>query len=76
MTWVRIGDMARVLDEEPHVLRFWESEFRLRPNRMKSGQRAYTESQQAKLCLIRFLLREEFFTIEGARRQIARLNEW
>lgn len=76
MSWVRIGDLARELDVEPHVLRFWESEFHLRPNRAKSGQRVYTEAQQNRLRLIRFLLREELYTVDGARRQLRRLNEF
>lgn len=76
MTWYRIGDVCRQLDEEPHVLRFWESEFQLRPNRSKKGQRVYTEAHLAKLRLIRFLVRDELYTLEGAKRQIRRLNEW
>lgn len=74
MTWLRIGEVCRQLDEEPHVLRFWESEFHLRPNRIKGRQRVYTPEQLNKLRLIRWLLREELYTLDGARRQLKRLE--
>lgn len=74
--YYRIGDVARELDEEPHVLRFWESEFNLRPERSKSGHRVYTPKHLAKLRLIRFLIREELYTLDGARKQLRRLEEW
>lgn len=74
--YYRIGDVCRELDEEPHVVRFWESEFRLRPQRSTKGQRVYTTEHLAKLRLIRFLLREELFTIQGARRQLQRLADF
>lgn len=74
--YYRIGDVARQLDEEPHVVRFWEEEFRLRPLRSQKGQRVYTEAHLARLRLIRFLIREELYTLDGARRQLQRLSEF
>lgn len=74
--YYRIGAVCKALDEEPHVLRFWESEFHIRPLRSKKGQRVYNEAQLAKLRLIRWLLREELYTIDGARRQLRRLAEF
>ncbi len=74
--YYRIGDLSRELDEVPHVIRFWESEFRLTPLRSKKGQRVYNERQVARLRLIRFLLREELYSIPGAKRQLQRLQEW
>ena len=74
--YYRIGDVARALDVETHVIRFWEEEFRLRPLRSRKGQRVYTEKHLAKLRLIRFLVRQELFTLEGARRQLQRLVEF
>jgi DNA-binding transcriptional MerR regulator len=74
--YYRIGDIARELDEEPHVIRFWEGEFHLRPQRSKKGQRVYSEAHLAKLRLIRFLIRDELYTLDGARRQLKRLDQW
>lgn len=74
--YYRIGDVARQLDVEPHVVRHWESEFRIRPLRSKKGQRVYAPQHLGKLRLIKWLLYTELFTVEGARRQLKRLSEF
>jgi DNA-binding transcriptional MerR regulator len=67
----RIGEAAQIVGVEPHVLRYWESEFKLRPQRSGSGQRMYRRKDLGKLLRIRKLLHEEGFTIAGARKALA-----
>ncbi len=67
----RIGEVAELVGVEPHVLRYWESEFRVRPQRSASGQRMYRRKDLAKLLRIKKLLHEEGYTIAGARKALA-----
>jgi len=66
----RIGEAAQLVGVEPHVLRYWEAEFRLRPERSASGQRMYRRSDIARFLKIRRLLHDEGFTIVGARKTL------
>jgi len=67
----RIGEVAELLGVEPHVLRYWESEFKMRPRRSQSGQRMYQRKDIARFVKIRGLLHEEGFTIAGARKALS-----
>lgn len=63
-----ISEVAELTGLEPHVLRFWESEFdRLHPKKNRAGNRAYTASDIEVVKRIQRLLRDEKYTIEGAR---------
>ena len=65
----RIGEAAELLGLETYVLRFWETEFpHLAPLRTPKGQRLYAERHMEQLRRVKFLLHEQGFTIEGARR--------
>ncbi len=64
----RIGEAAQIVGVEPHVLRYWESEFKMRPQRSSSGQRMYRRKDIARFLRIRKLLHDEGFTIAGARK--------
>lgn len=67
----KIGQAARLVDLEPYVLRFWESEFpELDPIRTAKGQRLYTEEHLVIIRRIKKLLYEKGMTIEGARRHL------
>lgn len=66
----RIGEAAQLVGVEPHVLRYWESEFRMRPQRSSSGQRMYRRKDIARFLRIRKLLHDEGFTIAGARKAL------
>ncbi|MBN1426330.1 MerR family transcriptional regulator [Candidatus Fermentibacteria bacterium] len=69
-----IGEVCEMLDLEPHVLRYWESVFRnLHPSKNRSGNRAYREKDLRIIRLIKYLLHEEGYTIEGADRKLQRL---
>lgn len=66
--YFRIGEVAELVGVEAHVLRYWETEFRLRPTRSSSGQRLYRKSDLARFLRVRQLLHEEGYTIAGARK--------
>lgn len=77
--YFRIGEIARWLDEEAHVLRFWEEQFgRLLTGdvaRSRRGQRNYTRAQAISFAAIQELLRVELYTIEGAKRRLRLARE-
>jgi len=67
--YFRIGEVSSLVGVEPHVLRYWESEFKLiRPRRAKSNQRLYRRQDVEALLLIRELLHDRGYTITGARK--------
>lgn len=66
--YFRIGEVAGLIGVDAHVLRYWESEFSLRPHRSSSGQRLYRKQDLSKFMRIRRLLHDEGYTIAGARR--------
>jgi DNA-binding transcriptional MerR regulator len=72
---LKIGEAARVLGVEAYVLRFWETQFPgLRPNHSQSKHRLYDQRDIKSLRLIKQLLYEEGFTIEGARKRLKELS--
>lgn len=66
----RIGEAAMLVGVEPHVLRYWETEFGIKPIRSRSGQRVYSRREVVELLTIRELLYVEGYTCAGARRQL------
>jgi DNA-binding transcriptional MerR regulator len=70
-----ISEVAEMLEVEAHVLRYWESEFtHLRPKKNKAGRRVYRESDIELLRVIQRLLKEERYTVEGARKVLNRTS--
>jgi DNA-binding transcriptional MerR regulator len=68
-----IGEVATMVEEEAHVLRYWETEFdSLRPRKNRAGKRVYTKDDVDVVFRIRHLLRDEKFTIDGARQALKR----
>jgi DNA-binding transcriptional MerR regulator len=71
---LKIGEAARLLGVEAYVLRFWETQFpELHPYHTASKHRLYQPEDIEILRLIKHLLYEEGFTIEGARKRIKEL---
>jgi DNA-binding transcriptional MerR regulator len=71
----RIGEVCKIADIEPFVLRFWETEFpNLAPEKSKSGQRVYKRKDIEMVLRIKELLYERGYTIAGARKQLARVR--
>src|ERR1700675_2803309 len=67
--YFRIGDVARLANIKPYVLRFWETEFPgLGPKKSGTGHRLYRRKDVEMVLEIKRLLYEERFTIEGARK--------
>jgi DNA-binding transcriptional MerR regulator len=64
-----IGEVSRLANLKPFVLRFWEEEFpMLQPFKSPSGRRLYRQDDVDLVLKIRRLLYDEGFTIAGARR--------
>ncbi len=71
--YFRIGEVAGLVGVEPHVLRYWEREFRsIRPTKSARGQRVYSRRDVENLLRVRELLYTQGFTIAGARKQLLR----
>lgn len=66
----RIGELAKQLNVERFVIRFWEKEFNIKPHRSHGGQRFYIEEDLNTFILIKDLLYNNGFTIQGARQQL------
>jgi DNA-binding transcriptional MerR regulator len=66
-----IGEVCSLTDLKPHVLRYWESQFRfLAPAKNRSGNRVYQRKEIELIMLVKHLLYDEKYTIEGARQRI------
>jgi len=66
-----IGEVCALTELKPHVLRYWESQFRfLNPAKNRSGNRVYKGREVELIMLVKHLLYTEKFTIDGARQRI------
>lgn len=75
-TYYSIREVCEKTSLEPHVLRYWESEFSvLRPKKNRAGNRAYREKDIKIVLSIKNLLYEEQYTIPGAKKQLAAKKE-
>jgi DNA-binding transcriptional MerR regulator len=73
--YYRIGEVSRITGLKAHVLRYWESEFKvIRPHKGGSLQRLYRRKDVDLILKIKRLLYEEGFTIAGAKRKIRDLE--
>ena len=69
--YFKIGEVSKIADIQPHVLRYWESEFKaLKPVKSKSGQRVYRKKDVETVLRIKNLLHGQRFTIEGAKKKL------
>ena len=66
-----IGEVAAILEIPTYVLRFWETEFNeLKPSKNYKGHRYYTNKDLEIAKIIKKLMHEELYTLEGARRKL------
>jgi DNA-binding transcriptional MerR regulator len=66
-----IGEVCDLTGLKPHVLRYWESQFRfLSPAKNRSGNRVYQRREIELITLVKHLLYTEKFTIDGARQKV------
>ncbi|MCF7886091.1 MAG: MerR family transcriptional regulator [Candidatus Marinimicrobia bacterium] len=71
-----IGEVSEILDVKKYVLRYWEKEFtNLSPSKNSSGNRVYKEKDIKLLNLIKYLLYEKKYTIEGANELVRNLDK-
>jgi DNA-binding transcriptional MerR regulator len=74
--YFRIGEVSKILNVESYVIRYWETEFRsVKPVRTRSAQRLYRKKDVQELLTIRDLLYSQRFTIDGAKKQLAKMRE-
>jgi DNA-binding transcriptional MerR regulator len=67
----KIGEVCKMADVQPYVLRYWETEFpALAPNKSGGGQRLYTQREIDTIMRIKQLLYSEGFTIAGAKKKL------
>lgn len=67
----KIGEVCKLADLQPYVLRYWETEFpQLSPNKSGGGQRLYTRAELDTILRIKDLLYKEGFTIAGAKKRL------
>src|ERR1700681_3764005 len=67
----KIGEVCKLADVQPYVLRYWETEFpALAPNKSGGGQRLYSQREIDIIMRIKQLLYSEGFTIAGAKKKL------
>jgi DNA-binding transcriptional MerR regulator len=71
-----IGEVCELFALKPHVLRYWETQFpALSPPKNRSGNRVYRARDLELIALIQHLVRDERYTLEGARARIDELKQ-
>ena len=72
--YFKIGEVAKITGVKPHVLRYWESEFKVvRPIKSKSNQRLYRKKDVESILMIKNMLYNERYTIAGAKRRLKKV---
>ncbi|HUG02227.1 MAG TPA: MerR family transcriptional regulator [Longimicrobiales bacterium] len=70
-----IGEVCEIVGLKPHVLRYWETQFGvLSPSKNRSGNRVFRRKEIQLVLLVKRLLYEEKYTIEGARQKLEQLR--
>ncbi len=69
--YFKIGEVAKITDVKPYVLRYWESEFKIiNPHKSQGNQRVYRKKDIELILYIKKLLYQEKFTLEGAKKKV------
>lgn len=75
-TFYSIGEVCEMIGVKPHVLRYWESQFKeLSPSKNRSGNRVYQAADIEQIALIHRLVHEERYTVEGAKMKLAEMKD-
>ena len=70
-----ISEVSKITELEQYVLRYWETEFeQLKPAKNLAGNRIYTNKDIKLILYIKRLLRDEKYTIEGAKKLLKTYN--
>jgi len=68
-----IGEVAEQMGVNTSLIRYWEKEFgMIRPKRTGRGDRLYTAKDIDLLKRIKHLVKDQGFTLQGAREQLRR----
>lgn len=71
-----IGEVSDLVGLPAHVLRYWESQFPvLNPSKNRSGNRAYQRKEIRLILLVKQLLYEDKYTVEGAKTKLEQLRK-
>jgi len=71
-----IGEVCDLTGLKPHVLRYWENQFEvLAPTKNRAGNRVYRPKDIELVLLVKHLLYEEKYTIEGARQRLLEMRK-
>ncbi len=71
-----IGEVCDLSGLKPHVLRYWETQFDiLHPTKNRAGNRVYRPKDIELILLVKHLLYERRFTIDGARQKLKELRK-
>ena len=66
-----IGEVSKITEVEPHILRYWEKEFNdVRPKRNKKGERNYTKKDIENILKLKALLYKDLYSIKGAKQKL------
>jgi DNA-binding transcriptional MerR regulator len=70
-----IGEVCDLTGLKPHVLRYWETQFDvLSPTKNRAGNRVFRPKEIELVLLVKHLLYEEKYTIEGARKRLQEMR--
>lgn len=71
-----ISEVCDLVGLRPHVLRYWETQFALlNPSKNRSGNRVYQRKEIKLILLVKHLLYEEKYTVEGAKQKLEQLRK-
>ena len=71
-----IGDVCELTGLKPHVLRYWETQFELlHPTKNRAGNRVFRRKEIELVLLVKHLLYEKKFTIDGARQRLLDMRQ-
>lgn len=75
--YFKIGEVCEIAGVKQHVLRYWESEFKriIKPQRASSKQRLYRRIDVENILKIKKLLKDDGFTIPGAKKALTRQKD-
>ena len=70
-----IGEVCDLTGLKPHVLRYWETQFDvLNPTKNRAGNRVFRSKEIEVILLVKHLLYEEKYTIEGASKRLGEMR--
>ena len=71
-----IGEVCDLTGLKPHVLRYWETQFEvLSPTKNRAGNRVFRPKEIELILLVKHLLYEEKYTIEGAGKRLLEMRK-